>query len=704
MFVLKKKVVLCGSILTVSFNKRFAIAIDNHYTFHVMERDNLALIQSKKLINREKHFPYHKGITTQDGYIHLTMAKSNKSAILHFDKGIEKKGAYAIHKAYLDAAAFSKKVDYIATGGQDGKVFVFDTRTRNLVTSVPQRSDYISNLAFSCDAEYIAASCFDCTTAIYNFSRNKIHSEIKTESVLEVLTFYDNNKKIFGVERDGAVVVYDIQKKEEIFKEKLIDEWPSCIEMTDDGKYVLVGTRKGDIHGIRLKDNKLLFSGKSRSTGISSIHIDGTNVLVGYVDGHLEVLSYDEGYQTLQEAIDEENFKKAKVLIEQNLLLNVHPIIDYFEAGWEIVKEKMNNLLEQNDIKGIHTIAAPFLDDPDRKEEFDDFIAKKDAAIAFIQAYQRSRFLQAYTLAEDNPELKENSFYLEMESIWNKNFNLSKKIIYEEPRATEKVMSLLEIFKDIGHKRQTISALIEKPALFKKAEVMIAKKMYKEFFQFAEKYSFLQEFPIYKIVLNNGKKIVKESIVLEEKKDFEGAAKLLKQILDFIPLEKEVEKRLIHLGSSINFIKAVKKKDLKQSYRLVEVNPDFKEHQEFLILDNIFKEKTKEAMKYAFAGVPSKLDELLGDYMEISYLQDKIASVYKVAYLNQVKRAVLKKMPVAWGSTLKKYVSLFGKDSELEHYAKSYRLEKVYLTIKDKGNPEGHKILQFPKSILVGKK
>ncbi|MCV6607487.1 MAG: hypothetical protein OIF32_04690 [Campylobacterales bacterium] len=704
MFILKTKIQLKNAILSVSYKGRFAIILDNNYIFYVLERKKYSLLQSKQLIKREKHFPYHKGVVIHDGLIHLTMSKSNKSALINFNKGIEKKGAFSVHNAYLDTATFSSDGEFLVTGGQDGKAFVFDTNTKNLITSLPQHTDYISSVVFSNDSEMIAASSFDFKTTIYDFGRNRISSVIKTKSVLEVLTFYDNNKKLFAIERDGVVINYDIYEQKEIFREHYFDDWPTSLVKTDDEKYVVVGTREGFIHGIRLHDSKSIFSEQRSKKGITTLTLDDDNLVIGYIDGTLEILSYNQGCEDVKNAIMDEKYEEAKKYLDNNVLLNIHPVIDEFDSSWELVKLKMQDLLKANDIKKIYSIATPFLDDQKRMEEFTAFVSKKEETIEFIKAVDHNQYIKAYAIVKDSPFLEDSDGYDKIESLWFKHFSAAKKVIYQNPTARDKVMNLLHLFKDVAIKKPAILLLMQKPEVFKKAEVLIVKKDYKGFFQWVEKHPPLKEFEIYKKVLKHGKSVIENSEKLENERNFEDAVSSLKLILDFQPLLEEIEKRLVHLGASMNFVKAVKNKELKQSYKLIEQNPEFKEFKEFLELDLIFKEKLRLAMKYAFGGIPGKIHEILGEYLDISYHSDKIASIYKIAYLNQIKRAVIKKLPVAWAGTLKKYIQLFGRDSELEHYAKEYKLGTIYQSIQEEGNPEGYKGKRLPKGILVGKK
>lgn len=106
-------------------------------------------------------------------------------------------------------------------------------------------------------------------------------------------------------------------------------------------------------------------------------------------------------------------------------------------------------------------------------------------------------------------------------------------------------------------------------------------------------------------------------------------------------------------------------------------------------------------MKYAFAGVPAKLFEIFKEYIEITYHQDKIISIFKIAYLNEIKKAVEGKFRASWGETIRHYISLYGKDMELEHYAANNRLINVYKAVEDKEEIEKITPKELPKSIIV---
>ena len=89
------------------------------------------------------------------------------------------------------------------------------------------------------------------------------------------------------------------------------------------------------------------------------------------------------------------------------------------------------------------------------------------------------------------------------------------------------------------------------------------------------------------------------------------------------------------------------------------------------------------------------------EYLNIKCWQDKIASILKIAYLNEfIQNAYQGSQNINWKESFEYYIKRYGKDEELKKIATEMGLENILKSIPQEGNPQGYLSVSLAESLL----
>ncbi|XP_038905147.1 WD repeat-containing protein 55 [Benincasa hispida] len=97
----------------------------------------------------------------------------------------------------------------IASGDDNGRIKVWDTRQRSCCSSFKAHKDYISDMTYSSDSMKLLATSGDGSLSVCNLRRNKIHarSEFSEVELLSVVIMKNGRKVICG-SQTGTLLLY----------------------------------------------------------------------------------------------------------------------------------------------------------------------------------------------------------------------------------------------------------------------------------------------------------------------------------------------------------------------------------------------------------------------------------------------------------------------------------------------------------------
>jgi hypothetical protein len=263
-------------------------------------------------------------------------------------------------------------------------------------------------------------------------------------------------------------------------------------------------------------------------------------------------------------------------------------------------------------------------------------------------------------------------------------------------------MQILKPFTLINHKKTKVYNLINNASKFIEADQAVKIKDFKRYYALTETFPFLKDTDLYEKVKLFGQSMFIKMSEHEQKQEYKNALSVARTLQHFVPFSEDVVEKVKMIKGKVRFLNAVVEKNERDAYEQVEKNPELKILPQFLDLLDKFKTVLDRANQDSFQGYPEKVLQTFENYMEISYWSEKIASVIKVAYINEMKDKA-KSKEVNWKETLNEYVRRFGIDSEIEQLTKMINQSHILKDFKDAADPKGYMRYDFLPTIIINK-
>ncbi|MDD6055548.1 MAG: hypothetical protein SOW25_01570 [Helicobacter sp.] len=693
---------LQGSVLKVTQAKDSTLCVDSNYHLVQVSQDlNInKTVQVAKNLESPHRYSHAFGISPYSFFC-VPIFKENKVIILDFKDSTPKPIAtLSDHDGDIESSAFSNDGRIFATGGQDGRVFFYDGHSFLPIDSLLARSDYISNIRFSKSGEFVAISGFDKFTMIFDLLRHKIAFNFVTNDVVEDSYFFSDDEKLILVCRNFSSVIFSLSDGKIISTEYPFAFWPTSIAVDSEENYALVGTRSDTLYVLSLRDNARVMEIKNEHAGVASLCFSYERLYIGSIDGELVIIDYNEGREELESSLNNKDYKAAREAINKNVFLSIHPLTKIFDEVWPEILQKAIDLLNKNEIEEAIELTAPFVVNESKKREFDFYLAQKDGVKTFLELIEKKDYTKAYEMLKTTKFLVKTQSYEKLENIWNKAFFNAKKLLIENANINKRLAEqTLAPFMNTP-KKELITQLLRNCDVFDKAEALIKKQNFKEYFSLTFQFSFLRDTDLYKKVLLVGEKMLSNLLELEKQFKYDEAKKIAETLLVFPPLKRAANERIVLIGQKESLLIAIDASDVKKVYSLVDEIESLRSMQQFKDFTKEFLKCYESAKPYAYAGNAKHAIVLFGVYMEINYWVDKIGSLLKVAYLKQIENA-LNEQDVNWIITLKRYFERYGKSIELVKLLQNHQAKSILDEFEGEGEGDGYRRFGFVDSIVI---
>ncbi|MCI5969249.1 WD40 repeat domain-containing protein [Helicobacter sp.] len=693
---------LQGSILNIMQSKDSTLCVDN--TFHIVEIDSSLKISKNIQVTKNVESPHrysHAFGVSPLAYFCIPIFGEKKAFIIKLDNAKPQPIAtLEDHDGDVESSAFSNDGRFFATGGQDGRVFFYDGQSFLPITSLLARSDYISTIRFSKSGEFVAISGFDKFTLIFDMLRHNIAFNFATNDVVEDCAFFDNDEKILLVCRNNASIIFSLKDGKIISQEYPFAFWPTSIAIDSEENYALVGTRSNTLYVIALKDNTKAMEIKNDHAGTASLTFSHDYLYIGSVDGSLLIINYNEGKDDLQASLDRKDYKSAREAINNNVFLSIHPLTKIFDEVWPQILRQAIDLLNQDSIEEAIELTEPFVVSPSKKNEFSFYLAQKDGVKTFLEFIAKKDYTKAYEMLKTTKFLVKTQAYEKLENIWNKAFFDAKKLLIENADANKRLAEQTLAPFNKTPKKELIVQLLRNCDVFEKAEALIKKQNFKEYFSLTFQFSFLRETDLYKKVLLVGERMLANLIELEKNFHYEEAKKIAQTLLVFPTLKRTANERIVLMQQKEKLLNAIEAKDIKKVYALIDEIESLRTMEQFKEFTKDFLHHYEEAKPYAYNGNAKHAMVLFGEYLEIDYWIDKIGSLLKIAYLKQIEKA-LHNIEINWSITLKRYFERYGKSFELVKLLQNHEAKAILDQFEGEGESDGYRRCGFVDSVVI---
>lgn len=193
--------------------------------------------------------------------------------------------------------------NYLASGGEDDKFYVYNLDEKGLPTSVHYESekfkDSVTCIKFSQDGKFVAAADMSGSIRVLEVETNKIYWSHECEIDLEILAWHPQCNVLFSGSCNGCLTMYKFST-DEIKVMYNGDECSkvNCLKILSDGKRAACAYSNGSLIIWELKNSQIQHNFKKLQEGdllCIDVSSDGNLIATGGVDMKLHFLNANTG-------------------------------------------------------------------------------------------------------------------------------------------------------------------------------------------------------------------------------------------------------------------------------------------------------------------------------------------------------------------------------------------------------------------------
>lgn len=686
-FKIYKSLKFLNPILSADIDDNRLILSDNAYGIFCYCINDEKLIFGKRVFkNSLIHHIYSKAVCISDKKVLLSEVNGFHLGIYEVvDDKVAISERIKWHKANISCVAFSPDSSLFATGGEDGRVFIHTTKDRKLYALCPIQPDYIACMRFDATNSFLVLSVYNHKILIYDLKACEFIWDIQTPSVCIDMHFFENDKKLFYICKDGESGIIDFISKENHIK-KTYDAWLNCCVISNHKNYAYIVGRDNIFRIHCLRDNENLFELQLPDSGVSFIGVFGHYICVCFISGKVIFIDEDHGKQEMYKFLHNKNFEEAKIFAEENnIFLKLDErYISVRSENWREVLEDSIKLFANNQIENALHIAQPYLEDSKINREFKRYLNQKQILLDFLGAIENKLYYKAYQIAERQKGLKDLRVFDELENYFEKILEASKKMLEQDyGNQILRVKKILEPFMLIPQKKERIEILFNHFDRYMDMVNCLKNHSYKKAYEVAKKYPYLQATRAYAKIFNYYKEIsvsLQNQVLQEIDKNAMAEQLMILEEVDLFALEVKMLKDFFDAQQAMQ--KAFECKNYIECYQILQDHPQLLTCKCYLEIESSFLVLFKKATDYAQCGKTSEVYEILKDFFVLEKWKNRLDIIFQIAYFYEIKNATMDSN-IDWKKTLQNYISYFDESNEFKELCMQKNLDKILEDIVD---------------------
>ena len=678
------------------FSKAFIAGVDNETGIRIFARKANKVIGVQKFNNPTPHRHHRATGSSENGrLLVIQLFKTKTTYLMLFDT---QKGKYKIVKSLnwssddeLECSAFDPQTKLLATGGNDGRVYVYTCKNGRLFQSLPPRSDYISTMLFNDEGNLLAYSSFDRSLTVYDLHRSKLlyTGDARMAGVIMSMAFVPDTHRMVLADREGKVSLYDYMLKKNIRTMANLPAWPMSVLVDPKGRYALVGDKTGHLYLMDIaEENAIETEIIYQSTyAILQMRIFESKIYLVTENGLIKTLDYESDEKAFAEYFEAGDYNACYDLMAKNSLLYFTDTRVKLDEVFEVNMKRLLGLIALGKLRDGKRMIAPFEKDPRHQSRIAGTIKQAQGIYEFSQLIKEQQYEKAYRLAESSDLLKEVGLYERLERKFEESFDKALKflVLMNDPIGARKA---IQAFSNVAQKRALVQNLFNHPKVFRKGVTLHQKKEYQELEELALKNSYIKEAPFYQSYqrfVNNQEFFFDMHMEMEEYPEaLEIAASVEK---NFPKLAFAMREKITNLKTRLSFIHAVENNSVLVALRLVANNEFLTELPAYKKLDRMLGVRFDKAVESAQKGDFAGMHKILAPLYKNQQLKPRALSIYRVYYIEEMASAGSHVDDTAWKHAVKYYLKYFGRDDDLVRILRNNGKEH-YLSVSESSEEE----------------
>jgi len=639
--------------------------IDGSNAVRFFKSDPIEVVDGFKVTINTNERLYHGSDVSNDGkYVVFCATKDGALVFLSENKKLVYR--FKRHEGEIESISIAPNFNYLATGGQDGKTFLWSLSSGKMIASLPHHADFVTAIAFSENGRWIATGSYDRKIKITNVLSLGKEIELKAHTKAITNLCFISENRLVSSDKSGKIIVWNYYDRKPIARlENMLNEVTS-IAFTPDSKFMFASDKSGyvslyDMQNYTLISQRYIYYPKPILK--LAYMADGNHLVVGLESGELIFHAPLKEEEKLSEHIKNGEHSAAQELIKANPILRYTDAYIELEANWEKAYQEALLYLESGEIEKAKKIFEAYQDDPSKRLIIQKLLNDYEEFDKFKQAVILKKYPVAYSIANKHPMLKESKYYHQMEKEWEEAFNRAKKVLLQD-KSEELVKEIFKPFRGITSKALLIQTLLSEKEIYKLFMRYVANKKYKDALDLSKRHPIVREFDEYRVVENISEILLSKAKDFFLKGEYAKAINYAKELMEF-PEKKEIAEELIDQATI--YMKALSyfsEKNYEAVYKMVEMYPYLLDTKIVEKLEQAWLSVVEKAESFASKGDVASLKKILSSFYSYSQKIHRIVSLFKEAYIVQIERLIRDKKSEAKKAILN-YIDIFGEDDEI---------------------------------------
>ena len=661
-------------LLKVLNNGALAV-IDSHTSLRLIDVKTYKVVGGFKTnIKHERLIGTHVDIAQGGGVCASIIPESNSAALF----SVAKKGLlYKVsrHQGEIESLCIDPNGRYFATGGQDGKTFVWSLKTARLAFTLPPNADYVTTIAFDTKGQWLATGSFDKTLTVLNIATMKKPLKLRAHSDPIIKMIFLPSFRLLSVDKEGGIITWDIRNGKNLKRLTKVNDTVTDITVSHDYKFLFVGTKLGyvalyDLETYELLTQKYLKS-KEMITALGFIE-DDFRLAIGTADGNVDIYSLFGDQVAYMEMIKAQDYKSFYEAVEDNPVLTYSQAYSAMERLWEASLTKAKTLLSSSQKEAAVKILEPFKGVPKKAKFINQIIRDFDQYAIFQKYVQEKRFPLAYSMAHKYEIFQDSAAYKKMQKHWKLSFLKAQELILSK-NGEEQARQILAPFRGISEKAALMGELFAQQKMYLYFKKLIAQKEFVKMFELVKNHPFLKEFNEYQVVLDFADKVYIKAQQAYVDADYITAQKLIGMIQEFPDFAQEAQEMEDAIKAKQLFYDAIHAGSLVNAFAYMSSYPLLYETKEGIELEEDWNKTVDIALKYAAKGDAMKIKETLASYLDIDAKYEAMANLFQQCYNIQLEQAIKSETDADTIEIgMQNYLQMFGNDDFILYYIDRY--------------------------------
>jgi WD40 repeat protein len=671
-----------NNLLLVSDLKNNFKLIDTANSFEVKQSIKIPNIPDAELHNNKIDVSY--------GAEYLGVEDSANKVVKVFDLQ-KKKGKFNIdwHKGRVETVAFDFQNKLLATGGQDGKSFIWSLDTGRMVNALPHHSDFVTAISFTKNGTRIATGSYDKKIIISNlYSMKKPIVLAGSHTNCIKFIYFISNGRLVSFDKDGVIVVWDYVTGRVIKTLKKTAAEPVAITFIFNFNFMLVGCKDDNIYLYDMEEYKLLQHDYLRiEEGIAEFAyiFDQGIFAIGTLRGAVILYNMKNDESSLEASIVNRNYEEAYKLVRENPILKYSDLYDRLEVVWEKTSQKASALLDKGLTDKAKMLFKPFMKVPGKntyiRNILDDYVEFK----RFKTLVENKKYQLAYSMVLSHETYKDSEIYQSMERDWKERVEKAKTILLKDiPNSEDLIQKLFADFRGISSKTLLIRSILTDKSALSMFNRKFRERSFDDCFRLSEKYAFIKDLNDYSRLLQYEDVLYNKMNMSLNKSEYKKTVEFARQLLGFPNYKSEASHIIKNIETTIAFRDHYTSKRYNEMLKLIAQHPFLETLDEYEEFNKDWYQSMLLAHTHASKGNIKGILQALSEYIDIEERLDAIGHVLSAGYVQQLNFIAKKesKNPFVVLDSINEYIKIFGMTDDLVGYL-DYIESKHELTFMD---------------------